>query len=165
LENAKRRSLPGNSAIRVVGIRFSTLWYTSDMEKQWKSNVVFHAYYLQLKHFIESFPRMTPNTLHQYRPLAKFHTDQHFIYITVRRDERKEELQFYYKMIDEDMEEITKEWPTEFLVLVEDEELSNPDIIGSPIVTWVKYDGQTSVKKKKKKKEVQDKETDKEDNT
>jgi hypothetical protein len=39
------------------------------------------------------------------------------------------------------MEEITKEWPTKFLVLVEDEELSNPDIIKSPLVTWTKYDG------------------------
>jgi hypothetical protein len=61
---------------------------------------------------------MTPNTLHTYRPLAKFHTDRHFIYITVHRDESKEELQSYYKLIDEDMEEITKEWPAEFLVPV-----------------------------------------------
>jgi hypothetical protein len=29
--------------------RFSTLWYTNDMMKQWQSNVVFHAYYQQLK--------------------------------------------------------------------------------------------------------------------
>jgi hypothetical protein len=35
-----------------LAARFSTLWYMSDMEKQWKSNVVFHAYYLQLKHAI-----------------------------------------------------------------------------------------------------------------
>jgi hypothetical protein len=62
---------------------------------------------------------MTLNTLHTYRPLAKFHIDQHFIYITARRDESKEELQSYYKLIDEDMEEITKEWPTKFLVPVE----------------------------------------------
>jgi len=33
------------------------------------------------------------------------------------------------------MEEITKEWSTEFLVLVEDAELSDPDIIESPLVT------------------------------
>jgi hypothetical protein len=42
-----------------LAARFSTLWYTNDMVKQWKSNVVFHAYYLQLKHAIESFPWMT----------------------------------------------------------------------------------------------------------
>jgi hypothetical protein len=33
-----------------LAARFSTLWYTNDMAKQWKSNTVFHAYYLQLKH-------------------------------------------------------------------------------------------------------------------
>jgi hypothetical protein len=51
---------------------------------------------------------------------------RHFIYITACRDESKEP-QSYYKLTDEDMEEITKECPTKFLVLVEYAELSNPD--------------------------------------
>jgi hypothetical protein len=53
------------------------------------------------------------------------------------------------------MEEITKEWPAEFLVPVEQTELSNPDLIGSPVVTREEYDGPSS-KKKKKKEEVQE---------
>jgi hypothetical protein len=52
---------------------------------------------------------MKPNTLHQYRPIEKIHTDCNFIYIIAHRDESKEELQSYYKLTDEDMEEITKE--------------------------------------------------------
>jgi hypothetical protein len=74
----------------------------------------------------------------------------------MRRDESKEELQLYYKLTDEDMEEITKEWSAEFLVPVEQTELSNPDIIGSPVVTREEYDGPSSTKKKKKKEEVQE---------
>jgi hypothetical protein len=97
-----------------LAARFSTLWYTNDVSKQWKSNVMFHAYYQQLKFSIESFPCMTPHTLHQYRPIAKFCTDPHFIYITAHRDESKEELQYYYKLTDEDMEQITKKWMEEF---------------------------------------------------
>jgi hypothetical protein len=77
---------------------------------------VFHTYYLQLKRDIQSFPRMTPNTLHRFRPLVKFHTDRHFIYITAHRDEHKEEIQSYYKLTEEDMEEITNEWPAKFLI-------------------------------------------------
>jgi uncharacterized protein YpbB len=100
--------------------RFSTLWYTNDMTKQWQSNAIFHAYYQQLKVSIESFPCMTPHTLHQYIPIAKFHANLHFIYITVPRDENNEELQSYYKLTDEDMEQITKEWPEEFLVPLAD---------------------------------------------
>jgi hypothetical protein len=145
--------------------RLSTLWYTNDMLKQWQLNNVSHAYYQQLKHAIEAFSRMTSNTLHQYKPLANFHADQHFIYITTHRDENKEELHSYYKLIDEDMEEITKEWPAEFLVLVDVAELSDPDIIGSPLVIRVEHDGQDSAKKNKKKEEVQNIETDEEDNT
>jgi hypothetical protein len=68
----------------------------------------------------------------------------------VRRDESKEKLQSYYNLTDEDMEEITKEWPTEFLVPVDDVEISDPDIIKIPLVTWAEHVRHTSVKKKKK---------------
>jgi hypothetical protein len=69
--------------------KFTTLWYSSDMGKQWQSNVMFHTYYLQLKRDIEVVPRMTSNTLHRFRPFVKFHRDRHFIYITARGDEHK----------------------------------------------------------------------------
>jgi hypothetical protein len=159
----ERESFPEVEPSDSLVMRFFTLWYTNDMAKQWKSNAVFHAYYLQLKRTIEAFPRMTSNTLHQYRPLAKFHIDRHFIYINACRDESKEEMQSYYKLTDEDMEEITKEWPAELLVPVEYVELSDPDIIRSPLVTGVEHDGQASAKKKKKKEEVQSIESDEED--
>jgi hypothetical protein len=80
---------------------------------------VFHTYYLKLKRAIESFPHMMLNTLHRFRPIAKFHTDRNFIYITAHEDEHKEELQSYYNLTEEDMEEITKEWPAKFLIPVE----------------------------------------------
>jgi hypothetical protein len=60
---------------------------------------------------------------------------------------------------------ITKEWPVEFLVLVEDAELFDPKIIGNPLVTRFEHDGKANTKKKKKKEEVQNIETDEEDNT
>jgi hypothetical protein len=62
------------------------------------------------------------------------------------------------------MEEITKEWPAKFLVPVEDAELSDPNIIESPLVTWTEYDGQSSAKKKKKKEELQDIDSEDKDN-
>jgi hypothetical protein len=96
---------------------------------------------------------MTLHTLHQYQPIAKFHVDPHFIYITVHRDENEEELQSYYKLIDEYMEQITKEWPEEFLVHVVDAKLSDIDIIGIPIVTRLEHVRQSSGTKKKKKQE------------
>jgi hypothetical protein len=39
-----------------LATRFTTLWYTSDMAKQWKSSTMFHTYYLQLTHAIKSLP-------------------------------------------------------------------------------------------------------------
>jgi hypothetical protein len=96
---------------------------------------VFQAYYQQLKVSIELFMCMTLHTLHQYRPIVKFCIDPHFIYITAGRDENQEEIQSYYKLTDEDMEQITKEWPEKFLLPIADAELFDTDTIKSPIVT------------------------------
>jgi hypothetical protein len=46
-----------------LAVKFSTLSYLNDMTKQWKSNVIFHAYYNQLKAAIRSEPFITLNTL------------------------------------------------------------------------------------------------------
>jgi hypothetical protein len=72
------------------------------------------------------------------------------------RDEHHEELQSYYKLADEDMEQITKEWKEEFLVHFTDAEISDTNTIGSLIVTQVAHVGQSSgTKKHKNKDEVQ----------
>jgi hypothetical protein len=52
----ERAAFPEVKPLEPLAARFSTLWYTNDMAKQWKSNAVFHAYYLQMKHAIEAFP-------------------------------------------------------------------------------------------------------------
>jgi hypothetical protein len=65
-------------------------------------------------------------------------------------------MQSHYKLTDDDMEEITKEWPTEFLVSVEKIEIFDPDIIKIPLVTRTEYDLPSNTKRKKKKEEVQD---------
>jgi hypothetical protein len=79
-------------------------------------NAVFHSYYLQLKRDIGVVPHMMPNTLHRFKPLMKFHIDRHFNYITARTNEHKEEIYSYYKLIEEDLKEITKDWSTELLI-------------------------------------------------
>jgi hypothetical protein len=86
------------------------------MNKQRQSNDVFHTYYLQLKRAIEVDPRMTPKTLQRLQPLMKFNVDRHFIYITTRSDEHKEQLQSYYELTEEDLEDITKEWFANILI-------------------------------------------------
>jgi hypothetical protein len=48
------------------------------------------------------------------------------------------------------MEEITREWPTDRLVPVDQAELSDPDLIGSPLVTREEYDAPNSSRRKKK---------------
>jgi hypothetical protein len=53
------------------------------------------------------------------------------------------------------MEQITKEWPEDFLIPVTDTKLFDTDTIGSPMVTQVEHVRQSNgTKKKKKQKEV-----------
>jgi hypothetical protein len=110
-----------------LAAKFYTLWYSSDMKKQWQSNVVFHAYYTQLRNDIQYTPCITPNTLHRFRPLMKFNADHHFTYITTRADEQKQQLQSYYMLTEDDLEEITKEWSTDLLVAADPVEMSDVD--------------------------------------
>jgi hypothetical protein len=70
---------------------------------------------------------MTSNTLNWFRPLTKFSADQHFTYITACVDERKQQLQSYYKMMEEDLEEITKDWSVDLLAPANSVDLSDID--------------------------------------
>jgi hypothetical protein len=39
-------TFPDIEPFEPLAVKFMTLWYSSDMNKQWQSNVVFHMYYL-----------------------------------------------------------------------------------------------------------------------
>jgi hypothetical protein len=84
----------------------------------------------------------------------KFHTDRHFIYITACVDEHKEELQLYYKLTEEDLEEITKDWSAELLIPADPTEMSDPELIGSPETTHEAKD-LPGPSRRKKTEEVQ----------
>jgi hypothetical protein len=57
----------------------------------------------------------------------KFSADCHFIYITACVDEHHQHLQSYYKLTAQDLEEITKEWSVDLLILANPTELSDVD--------------------------------------
>jgi hypothetical protein len=80
-----------------------------------------------MKIAIKFEPRMTLNTLHQFRPLMNFNTDRHFIYIAARVDEHKQQIQSYYKLTEEDLEDITKDWLVNLLILADPVEISDID--------------------------------------
>jgi hypothetical protein len=121
-------TFPDIEPFEPLAAKFTTLWYSSDMNKQWQSDVVFHTYYNQLNISIQFEPRTTPNTLHQFRPLMNFSADRYFIYIIARADEHKQQLQSYYKLTKEDLEEITKDWSVDLLILADPVEISDIDI-------------------------------------
>jgi hypothetical protein len=58
----------------------------------------------------------------------KFCIDQNFIYMTSQADEHKEELQSYYKLTEEDLEQITKDWSTDLLIPTDPVEMSDPEL-------------------------------------
>jgi hypothetical protein len=97
-------TFPDLDPFKPLASKFSTLWYSTDMSKQWQSNAIFHRYYNQLKESIGGEPRITPNTLQRFRTLINFSMDRHFIYRTPRADEHQEQLQSYYKLTEEDLE-------------------------------------------------------------
>jgi hypothetical protein len=84
----------------------------------------------------------------------KFHADRHFIYITTREDEHKEELQSYYKLTEEDLKEITKDWSADLLISVDPAEMSNSELDSSE-AAHKEHDTPGTIKRKKTR-EIQD---------
>jgi len=78
-----------------------------------------------MKIVIQPEPHMNPNTLHWFQPLMNFNMDQHFIYITPCTDEHKQKIQSYYKLAEEDLEEITKEYSVYLLIPADPVEISD----------------------------------------
>ena len=81
-----------------------------------------------------------------------FCIDRHVIYIAARANEHKEQLQSYYKLTEEDVEEITKDWLIDLLILVDPVEMSDLDILE----TTHKEHDTPKPNRMKKTKEVQD---------
>jgi hypothetical protein len=42
-------TFPDIEPFEPLAVKFSTLWYSIDMNKKWQSNAIFHSYYNQLK--------------------------------------------------------------------------------------------------------------------
>jgi hypothetical protein len=80
---------------------------------------------------------------------VKFHAEKHFIYITACEEKHKEVIQSYYKLTEEDLEEITKEWPAELLIPVDPTELFNPKLIESLVITHEGHDTPGTSRRKK----------------
>jgi hypothetical protein len=146
---------PDLDPFETLAMKFSTLWYSNDMRKKWQSNVIFHTYYNQLKAAIRSEPHITLKTLQSFQPLINFSMNHHFIYLTPRADEHQEQIHSYYKMTEEYLEEITKEWSVDLLVSADPTEMSDIDSPGTAQDTL----GPSKTKKAKttkKTEEVQD---------
>jgi hypothetical protein len=75
-------------------------------------------------------------------------------FISPHADEHKEELQSYYKLTEEDLEEITKDWSAELLIPTDPTEMSDPELIDSPETTHEAKD-HPGPNRRKKTEEVQ----------
>jgi hypothetical protein len=82
----------------------------------------------------------------------KFGMYRHFIYITGSVDEHKEQLHSYYKLTEEYLEEITKEWSADLLVSANPAKMSDID---SPEAAQ-DTPGPSKTKKIKKTKKVEE---------
>jgi hypothetical protein len=82
----------------------------------------------------------------------KFCVDRKFIYITTQADEHKEQLQLYYKLMKEDLKEITKDWSIDLLIPIDPAEMFDPKI---PETTHKEHD-RPGPNRMKKTEEVQD---------
>ena len=103
------------------GARFANLWVTIDAKKQDTNNVVFYFYYEQLCKAISVSSRVTCEVIDMYGKIMHFTVDQHHIYLQPRTQKGCERNLGYYRMTQEDIEQVIKDQP-EIWVVTEKEE-------------------------------------------
>jgi hypothetical protein len=85
------------------------------------------------------------HTSHVYT-FDKIQAGFHFTYIKARDDEHKQQLQLYYKLTEQDLEKITKEWLVDLLVVADPVEMFDVDspeaMLDTPGPSKTKKDGE-----------------------
>ena len=92
------------------GVRYANLWATVNLERQRINNQVFYTYYQQLYAMMENNPRITKEVTDMYIKRIRFMVDIHRIYIKPHEVKGTDWHTGAYRMEQEDVEQIVKEW-------------------------------------------------------
>ena len=96
-----------NQNFRVA--RYVNLWATSEASKQDTKNMVFYYYYGQLCKAISSSPQVTCEVTDTYGKIMCFVADRHHIYLQPQAQQGGDRHIGYYRMTQEDIEQVIKD--------------------------------------------------------
>jgi hypothetical protein len=98
-----------NTNLSFRGARYANLWVTSDPMKQDANNMVFYYYYDQLCKAISSSPQVTREVTNTYRKIMRFTADWNHIYLQSHAHQGNNSHISYYRMTQEDIEQVIKD--------------------------------------------------------
>ena len=111
-----------STILNFKGDHFANLWATSHAEKQDANNVVFYYYYEQLYKAIRISPRVTREVTDMYGKIMCLAVDWHHIYLHPRAQKGGDRHIGYYRMTQEDIEQVIKDQPEIWVVTEENPE-------------------------------------------
>ena len=88
---------------------YANLWVTSHAIKQDANNMVFYYYYDQLCKAISISPHVTREVTDTYSKIMCFIADRHHIYLQPRAQQDADKHIGYYRMTQEDIEQVIKD--------------------------------------------------------
>ena len=100
-----------NTNLSFQGAFFVNLWVTSDAKKQDTNNMVFYYYYDKLCKAINISPRVTREVTDTYGKIMRFAADRHHIYLHPCTQQGGDRHIGYYRMTQEDIEQVIKDQP------------------------------------------------------
>ena len=109
LEGAKARHIYTNQNFR--GAHYANLWATSEVTKQNANDMVFYYYYDQLCKVINSSPCITCEVTDTDGKPMRFAADRHHIYLQPCAQQGGNRHIGYYRMMQEDIEQVNKDQP------------------------------------------------------
>ena len=93
------------------GAQCANLWFSSDAVRQEANNIVFYYYYNQLCKAINSSPHITREVIDAYGKVMCFVIDRHHIYLQPHAQQGGDRHIGYYRMSQEDIEQVIKDQP------------------------------------------------------
>ena len=98
-----------STSLSFKGARFRNLWATTYAEKKDANNMVFYFYYEQLCKAIRISLHVTHEVTNIYGKIMRFVADRHHIYLQPRGQKGGVRHIGYYRMTQEDIDQVIKD--------------------------------------------------------
>jgi hypothetical protein len=86
-----------------LAAKYQNLWHMKNKARQLDNKIEFYLYKEMIRECIQDTPRIFPQLVGAYKPIARFMADHHHMYMQAKKYLREEWIKSNYKITEEDI--------------------------------------------------------------